>query len=248
MVFASRGCACSPAASQAEAARQRERAQVPRRQARVRARLERLLVAHATSEDRAEALERRSIAAEAALEQLSSLRCAPPALAPRPSPDQTKAKARARACPARLRPLPRWDHQHTLIQLEGLKAVHADNEEAPQLAGSGAWPHDPIQWPPSDLPRACLRAQGAPTPLSSRSAARDLAEEEAQGSPCRPPRDDLETISRRSRDCAASHRDTAALGLQARSEMLLLRRALLGHTASAPTAPSSRRGSQALRG
>ena len=165
MVFASRACACSRAASQAEAARQRERAQVPRRQARVRARLERLLVAHATSEDRAEALERRSIAAEAALEQLSSLRCAPPALAPRPSPDQTKAKARARARPARLRPLPRWDHQHTLIQLEGLKAVHADNEEAPQLAGSGAWPHDPIQWPPSDLPRACLRAQGAPTPL-----------------------------------------------------------------------------------
>ena len=89
----------------------------------------------------------------------------PPTLAPRPSPDQTKAKARARARPARLRPLPRWDHQHTLIQLEGLKAVHADNEEAPQLAGSGAWPHDPIQWPPSDLPRACLRAQGAPTPL-----------------------------------------------------------------------------------
>ena len=165
MVFASRACACSSAASQAEAARQRERAQVPRRQARVRARLERLLVAHATSEDRAEALERRSIAAEAALEQLSSLRCAPPALAPRPSPDQTKAKARARARPARLRPLPRWDHQHTLIQLEGLKAVHADNEEAPQLAGSGAWPRDPIQWPPSDLPRACLRAQGAPTPL-----------------------------------------------------------------------------------
>ena len=138
---------------------------MPRRQARVRARLERLLVAHATSEDRAEALERRSIAAEADLEQLSSLRCAPPTRAPRPSPDQTKAKARARARPARLRPLPRWDHQHTLIQLEGLKAVHADNEEAPQLAGSGAWPHDPIQWPPSDLPRACLRAQGAPTPL-----------------------------------------------------------------------------------
>ena len=164
-MFASRACACSPAASQAEAARQREMAQVLRRQARVRARLERLLVAHATSEDRAEALERRSIAAEAALEQLSSLRCAPPALAPRPSPDQTKAKARARARPARLRPLPRWDHQHTLIQLEGLKAVHADNEEAPQLAGSGAWPRDPIQWPPSDLPRACLRAQGAPTPL-----------------------------------------------------------------------------------
>ena len=92
-MVASRACACSRAASQAEAARQRERAQVPRRQARVRARLERLLVAHATSEDRAEALERRSIAAEADLEQLSSLRCAPPTRAPRPSPDQTKAKA-----------------------------------------------------------------------------------------------------------------------------------------------------------
>ena len=75
---------------------------------------------------------------------------------PKPEPEPTP-----RACT----PLPRWDHQHTLIQLEGLKAVHADNEEAPQLAGSGAWPHDPIQWPPSDLPRACLRAQGAPTPL-----------------------------------------------------------------------------------
>ena len=215
-----------------------------RRQARVRARLERLLVAHATSEDRAEALERRSIAAEAALEQLSSLRCAPPALAPRPSPDQTKAKARARARPARLRPLPRWDHQHTLIQLEGLKAVHADNEEAPQLAGSGAWPHDPIQWPPSDLPRACLRAQGAPTPLEpERRPGCWLRRRPRARRAVR-----LETISRRSRDCAASHRDTAALGLQARSEMLLLRRALLGHTGSAPTAPSSRRGSQALRG
>ena len=243
-MFASRACACSPAASQAEAARQRERAQVPRRQARVRARLERLLVAHATSEDRAEVLERRSIAAEAALEQLSSLRCAPPTLAPRPSPDQTKAKARARARPARLRPLPRWDHQHTLIQLEGLKAVHADNEEAPQLAGSGAWPRDPIQWPPSDLPRACLRAQGAPTPLEpERRPGCWLRRRPRARRAVR-----LETISRRSRDCAASHRDTAALGLQARSEMLLLRRALLGHTGSAPTAPSSRRGSQALRG
>lgn len=113
--------------AQAEEVRQRERAQVSRRQARIRARLELLLAAHATSEDRAEALERRNIAAEAALEQLSSLR---------------------------------WDHQHALIQLEGLKAVHEDHEEA-------------------------------------------------------------------------------------RSETLLLRRSLLGHTGSPPTGPPSRRGSQA---
>jgi hypothetical protein len=75
--------------------RQRERAQVSRRQARIRARLELLLAAHATSEDRAEALERRNIAAEAALEQLSSLRCTTPTLARAQA--NTKARAKANA-------------------------------------------------------------------------------------------------------------------------------------------------------
>jgi len=156
-------------------------------------------VAHATSEDRAEALERRSIAAEAALEQLSSLQCAPPTLAPCRNPDQSKAKARARARPARL---------HTPAQVGS--PAHADpaggSEGSPrrQRGGTAAgWerrlaPRPNPMPPPSDLPRACLRAQGAPTRPGVPPGM--LAEEEAQGSPCRPPRDDLETISRRSRD------------------------------------------------
>ena len=77
--------------------RQRERAQVPRRQARIRARLEPLLAAQATSEDRAEALERRTIAAEAALEELSSLQCAPPTLARAQAHTKARTKAKARA-------------------------------------------------------------------------------------------------------------------------------------------------------
>jgi len=82
--------ALTAAGAQAEEVRQRERAQVPRQQARVRLRLEPLLAAHATSEDRAEALERSNVVAQRHLAHAATLQ---------------------------------WEHQHTLIQLEGLKAV-----------------------------------------------------------------------------------------------------------------------------
>ena len=108
---------CVLPASQAEEVRQRERAQVPRRQARMRARLEPLLAAHATSEDRAEALERRNVAAEAAIEQLSSLQCASPTLARALA--RTKARAKAKA-QARARPA----YQHAPAQVGS--PAHAD--------------------------------------------------------------------------------------------------------------------------
>ena len=108
---------CVLPASQAEEVRQRERAQVPRRQARMRARLEPLLAAHATSEDRAEALERRNVAAEAAIEQLSSLQCASPTLARALARTNARAKAKAQA---RARPA----YQHAPAQVGS--PAHAD--------------------------------------------------------------------------------------------------------------------------
>ncbi len=84
----------------AEAQRRREAEQVPRRQARVRARLEALLVAAAAAEDRAEEAARRAAAAVDELRGLDSLR---------------------------------WEHQEALIELEALRAVAEDLEEARAL-------------------------------------------------------------------------------------------------------------------
>ena len=171
---------------------------------------------------------------------LSAVRPTHPRPAPQPRPNQSQSPSpslpRAPAPPAQVgspaHADPAGGSEGSPRRQRGGTAASWERRLAPRPN-----PMAPIG-PPSGLPKGPGRAHptraGGGCWLRRRPRARRAVR--------------LETISRRSRDCAASHRDTAALGLQARSEMLLLRRALLGHTGSAPTAPSSRRGSQARRG